>query len=427
MKKISVLLFICYGLIFPQGGKNQPVIPFHNKIPFYAEVHVIPVDSLNKISYIFKIPYDQLVFEKDGIVYNAGIILSVEVYDTSGNFISRQIKNKELKVEDFDETKSSKLFLQGMVEFLLPNNNYNLNPHVTDVNSNQQVKLNQYLVKKINHNFLDFMLPIVVDENKKDIDGKLYTVLTNYEGFIPLDNNKYQIIFPSADTSIENIYVTLVNNKDTVFTGNVSESIKGSNSFIEKDGYIVLTSDENIPVFRYFILENIGNKMTEGELKIIVAKNKTAKYSEEYNKQVVWFDKPFSLRDSEFAIKALKYIEPDSVVNKILDVSKAVYGRELYKYWEKFDPTPGTAYNELMNEYYRRVDYAILKFAPISGKNGAETDRGNIFIKFGKPGKIERNSDDQGRIIETWIYYKQNFTFRFIDKNGNGEFPLVKG
>ena len=148
---------------------------------------------------------------------------------------------------------------------------------------------------------------------------------------------------------------------------------------------------------------------------------------ETFHKEVVWYDKPFSLRNPEFAIKSLKYMERDSVISKLLDADKSDYPVELEKYWKKYDPTPDTKFNELMNEYYSRIDFALKNFAPISGRNGADTDRGKIFIKFGKPAKIERSSNDNGKVVELWIYTKENLSFMFEDKNGTGEFPLVKG
>ena len=80
-----------------------------------------------------------------------------------------------------------------------------------------------------------------------------------------------------------------------------------------------------------------------------------------------------------------------------------------------------------MDEYYRRVDYALRNFASIENKIGTNTDRGKIFIKFGEPDNIQRGSDDYGRVIEKWIYKDKNRSFVFIDKKGTGDFALLKG
>jgi GWxTD domain-containing protein len=78
-----------------------------------------------------------------------------------------------------------------------------------------------------------------------------------------------------------------------------------------------------------------------------------------------------------------------------------------------------------MNEFYSRADYAAVNFRSLSGKTGLESDRGKIYIKFGKPVKVERKSSQNGKIIEVWIYTGRSFTF--MDDKGTGDFNLVQG
>jgi GWxTD domain-containing protein len=78
-----------------------------------------------------------------------------------------------------------------------------------------------------------------------------------------------------------------------------------------------------------------------------------------------------------------------------------------------------------MSEYYKRVDYTAKNFSSLSGKKGFETDRGKVYIQFGKPKTIERGSNSEGKVVETW-YYNDQKKFIFIDKQGTGDFPLQK-
>jgi GWxTD domain-containing protein len=71
------------------------------------------------------------------------------------------------------------------------------------------------------------------------------------------------------------------------------------------------------------------------------------------------------------------------------------------------------------------VDYTSKNFSSISNKKGFDTDRGKIYIQYGKPKKIERSSDTEGKIVESWYYDRQK-KFIFIDKQGTGEFSLLK-
>lgn len=413
--------------LFAQHHGQKPDLTGQFRIPFSVEIHTIPDDSLNTIYFCYRLPYNQLTFVKDGDEYKAALDVAIEVFDTSGQFVSRQMKQQNIKVNDFAETNSPDNFCQDVLVFHLPNKDYNFNPVITDVQSDQEAKVKPEEVEEIKNDSTKFLEPLVVDENKLIMNDNNYYILTNYENAIPFSSKKYQLIIPCKDTSAQKIYVEIINNRDTVFSNYIADSFLSGISLKGNDGEILLGSDKEDIVYRNFILNNFSSGLSEGRIQIIVSKVKGSPNPERFKKFVNWFNKPFSLRNPEFAITSLKYMESDSVISKLLDADKLDYMKELQKYWKKYDPTPNTKFNELMNEYYSRVDYAIKNFASLSKRNGADTDRGKIFIKFGMPAKIERSSNDNGKVVELWIYTKENLSFKFVDKNGTGDFPLAKG
>ena len=52
-------------------------------------------------------------------------------------------------------------------------------------------------------------------------------------------------------------------------------------------------------------------------------------------------------------------------------------------FWQRRDPTPDTEENEFKEEHYQRMAYANEHFA--AGIPGWKTDRGRIYIMYGKP------------------------------------------
>ena len=56
-------------------------------------------------------------------------------------------------------------------------------------------------------------------------------------------------------------------------------------------------------------------------------------------------------------------------------------------FWQRRDPTPDTEENEFKEEHYQRIAYANEHFA--AGVPGWKTDRGRMYIVFGKPDEIE--------------------------------------
>jgi GWxTD domain-containing protein len=57
------------------------------------------------------------------------------------------------------------------------------------------------------------------------------------------------------------------------------------------------------------------------------------------------------------------------------------------QFWLRRNPTPDSPDNEFREEHYRRIAYANEHFA--AGKPGWKTDRGHIYISFGKPDSID--------------------------------------
>src|SRR6185503_9026846 len=111
--------------------------------------------------------------------------------------------------------------------------------------------------------------------------------------------------------------------------------------------------------------------------------------------------------------------------------------------WNLRDPDPDTEENEYKEQFYERVAYANEHFS--SGKPGRLSDRGRIYIKFGKPDDIESHpsggaydrpaNEGSGSIttypFEKWSYrYIPNFgsgiELEFVDPSGSGEYRLAR-
>jgi GWxTD domain-containing protein len=70
------------------------------------------------------------------------------------------------------------------------------------------------------------------------------------------------------------------------------------------------------------------------------------------------------------------------------------------QFWLRRDPDPDTDSNEYREEYYQRIAYANEKFT--SGIPGWKTDRGRIYIVFGKADQIESHPSGGSYDRPTW-------------------------
>ena len=92
-------------------------------------------------------------------------------------------------------------------------------------------------------------------------------------------------------------------------------------------------------------------------------------------------------------------------------------------FWQRRDPTPDTEENEFKEEHYQRIAYANEHFA--AGVPGWKTDRGRIYIVYGKPdetdshpsgGTYERPIEEGGG--ETSTYPFEQWRYRYIEGIG---------
>jgi GWxTD domain-containing protein len=94
------------------------------------------------------------------------------------------------------------------------------------------------------------------------------------------------------------------------------------------------------------------------------------------------------------------------------------------QFWLRRNPDPDSQDNEFREEHYRRIAYANEHFA--AGKPGWKTDRGHIYISFGKPdsidshpsgGSYERPMDEGGGETSTFPF--EVWHYRYLEGIGD--------
>ncbi len=424
MKKILFSFLIITLSAYGQPHRDFPIES--PKVPFESEVISIP--KINKefsIYYIYKVPYKLLVFERENNTYHAQFRAIVEIKDKDDNLVVREIKDTKVQVPDFQSTSDPALFLQDYLNFKLDEGEYSIFPIISDLNSEGELRIKSEKVELIKNTEKLVFEPFIIEDGKRVCNDTEAFILANTGGELPFSSKIYHMAIPVKDTLINELTITIENNDDTILSNKVQESYVLQIGMIKcEDNLAVTMNDESIPV-RFFVVREINKKVREGNL-IVKIQNSQNDIDEEYKSRVEWLNKPFSLRDVEKAIEFLSYIEPDSVVYIMLDKEENEYLKILDDYWKKFDPTPETSYNEIMAEFYNRIDYAMREFMGLNKGNGAKTDRGIVYIKFGKPDEIKRTSNPLGQIIEIWTYQKPQRNFSFVDKKGTGNFTLIE-
>jgi len=95
-------------------------------------------------------------------------------------------------------------------------------------------------------------------------------------------------------------------------------------------------------------------------------------------------------------------------------------------FWKRRDPTPGTAQNESMVTYYRRIEYANRNFTNGLGK-GWKSDQGRIYILLGPPDEVERYTfEADTQPYQVWHYNRISRRIVFVDFEGFGRYQLYR-
>jgi GWxTD domain-containing protein len=145
-----------------------------------------------------------------------------------------------------------------------------------------------------------------------------------------------------------------------------------------------------------------------------------------------WLDKDVTYIITDEERKAFKKLETDDERERFIE-----------EFWRRRDPDPDTDENEYREEYYERIAYANEHFA--SGIPGWKTDRGRIYIVYGKPDEIEthpsggsyqRESYEGGGSTSTypferWFYrylegVGSGIEIEFVDPTGSGEYRIAR-
>ena len=145
-----------------------------------------------------------------------------------------------------------------------------------------------------------------------------------------------------------------------------------------------------------------------------------------------WLDKDVAYIITDDERRAFKKLETDDERERFIE-----------EFWRRRDPDPDTDENEYREEYYERIAYANEHFA--SGIPGWKSDRGRIYITWGKPdevethpsgGSYERASYEGGGStttypFERWFYrylpgVGSGVEIEFVDPTGSGEYRIAR-
>ena len=400
-----IIIIFSTDLIFSQRSKkdlNSGNIGQYGLVTFSRP---IKKDSI-KVTTFVEIPFSSLQFIKRNSDFIASYNASVMLNDSKEKQLYKKVWSDSIVVGDYIHTQSKLRSRKHYINFNIAKGKYNVTSELYDNDTRKKGS------KKKNINFTkqkktpSLMEPIIITKLKGDwgfgvdefpILGKKITNIDNglnimASGFV--DDNPYSI---EAKILLgdEKIVLPIIENQT-------------------ENGFFV-----HIIKLQKDYLRSLNTK--------IILELKQLKTVKKIEKNITIFKPGISgyVNNIESSFRQMKYILTSSERKN----AKGKKGKDLeslfLEYWEKRDPTPGTSLNELMEEYYIRVNY-VNEYFNMSWKEGWETDFGMVYILFGSPDEIQRSNLNSSSTsnYQVWYYNRINKTFVFKDQNGFGDYRL---
>ncbi|MFN1833784.1 GWxTD domain-containing protein [Balneola sp. MJW-20] len=446
---LTILLSAILSTVICAQRVSYPQLVNRNQIPqVYIDEIVIPDSSgLHTLVFSFKfqnefIPFKKIPVEPDFMVpegkeYYAIMRLNSEIFkgvpgrNRNIEPVSRDTWTDTLFAENFDETRSRDLYASGSLKVQLRPGVYNyilqLNTQDASRDRNtqpQRVRIPDLSKKEMGEIYLinndseanPSRLTLISKNNNVPYGEDFLSLIRipdlNREAIYTLKVDKIRI--QERDTSmIEEVYTNtldlneLMTNRSIQFVGGKESALS-----LREGG-----------TFNYLLVKIPNNEFENAAYRLTVNSDKRNKPVASRVFRSLWDDMPASLYNLDIAIDNMKYIVSEDQIRSLKKGNDQEKEKKFREFWDQRDPSPGTVYNELMAEYYRRIDYAFKTFGTRQFPLGHETDMGEIYIKYGPPNNKERVFPTNGNTRETWFYDNRKFVFEAV--SGFGDFELV--
>ena len=409
IKKIILLWVLIFSINlnigFGQRSKNKKTLGNIGRYSLIEFSIAYSKDSILVTAFV-DIPFQSLQFIKKEKSFFAFYDVSISLSNNKDKRIFRKMWSDSIITNDYIQTQSRLRSKKHFTNFKVAKEKYIIDSELYDKDTrkkgSKKVKIDFSKHKKRP----SLLEPVIVtslegnwgfDEDEFPITGKRITNVDDgltliVSGFV--DDNPYIL-----EMIMEGI------NKDNKAL--IAKDI-GSNGFFYHKYSIDKGALSSIGI-------DVGIRLTQSKKK------------KEVQKKISLYKPGLSafVDNAETSFQQMKYIlTGDERKN-----AKGKKGKELEQvflsYWQKRDPTPKTSTNELMEEYYIRVNY-VNEYFNMSWKEGWETDFGMIYILFGPPDEIQRSNVNSNNtaIYQVWYYNRINKQFVFKDQNGFGDFKL---
>ena len=370
----------------------------------------------SRVDVYVQVPHDEIRFLKEGDQYIGRYEVTLSLFSPSKTLAHEETWTVDVPVAEFSQTTQNKLYSLTHRSMELDPGNYQMTIQLRDQESRKSSQMKKSLLitdfAKDSVSLSDIMLV-----NRLSTDGDKKTIVPNISGSVSHLAEGFFVFFeaytrPAID-SLEVAWKIYDSKKNEVVSHTQMEATAG-----HKTQMFVRIDSAGLRMGTYYLSIVSTGKLGSGNDQAVVKASTSRTF------HVRSTDLPMAIVDLDKAIEQLVYIARESELEYIQSATTDEEKRKRFlEFWSKRDPDAQTQRNELMDEYYGRIQYANQTFTHYL--EGWRTDMGMIFIRFGTPDNIERHPfDTDNKPYEIWYYYQLNRQFIFVDETGFGDYRL---
>ncbi len=416
--KLIILFVFPFNLLSQVSEKEVSTGNFYfDAICFKSEN-----DTLGRVDAFVVVPYQNLTFFKSGNLYSASYELSISIFDNNNTLVETKTAQRKIFEEDYNVSLGSNAsfdYTQNI--FFLPPGKYEITASILD-NFTKKSSQKSRVLTVLNFNDFNFSLSgLMLVSSIEERDGRFKITPHLSENVGDLSDGFFIFFEFYSKLNLESVdyFYELINSDGEVVEK--SKKINRKTSQSVNRNYIRIILPKNILQGGYTLrLTAMKPLADENDFEPSAFLAVT-----ERSIRIFRTISGVFISDLNKSIKQLRYVANQEEID-FIEAGSTIEEKQIRfeQFWKKLDPTPNTDRNEAFEEYYSRVDYANKNFR--SYVEGWRTDKGMVFIIFGKPYNIERQTPyGDNRVFERWTY-SNNRQFIFVDYNGFGDYKLYQ-
>ena len=412
-RKRAIVLVLLMGLSGPALAQ-RPELMFSKDMDvpnfFYDYiVQAAPGKGKCQLQVFTKIAFDELQFLKRDSLYTASYEVSITVFDRTGEQAEAKSAEKLVTVDGYQATNSATDFSLSVTDFELRPDKYELLIGLMDLDSKKtghrktKIECPDFCADSLSMSSL-----FLADHMSVDSTGNLNltpNVLWNFGDGQSRLYLGFEIYNPAGFDSVRVGYSILNPIGEPVQQFHRMQALRDI-----KMQVVLEISRKELQNRRYQLTADVsaGSRVLKQNRDITIR----------------WMGMPAFATDLDKAIEQLSYIAKGKDIETMKKARDAEKSALFQEFWKNLDPTPGTEINEIMEEYYKRIEYANATFTTFI--DGWKSDRGMVYILLGAPNDVERHPfEADSKPYEIWSYHRYNRNFVFVDQTGFGEYRLT--